>query len=160
MKRYIFIFILTIFVFITTYALSNGGEATIIVTKVALKYQGESDYRIYDISSMNFVFDPTSDTAEYGPTSIATLTDESNGLPSGVITEIKIYGTTYGPTVFYTNKWVGQQGNSYDTPDNAIDFLGSNIDLSTVKRKKVTVRFYGSPNGGDLGIATPAEENL
>lgn len=152
MKKAILIFTLLLFILQTSFVLSE--EITVPVTKVALKYQGETTYRQYDIPSVNFVFDNLNPPATYGPTSICTLTDEANNLPSGVITEIKLYGTVGDST-----GWIVSGGlPDPNSPDNAINWLGSNIDLSTIKRKKVTVKFYS--NGSATVTTTPSEENL
>jgi len=155
MKKCVFIYILMFFNLISTFVFCE--EITLTVTKIALKYKGESSYRIYDVPSTSIVINNKDINAAYGPTAVTTLTDESNGLIAGVITEIKYYATIQGEG----SGWLTIGGAMYATPDNATNWLSSSgyeLDLSTVKRKKITDRFYS--DGNDLVVTSPLEENL
>lgn len=159
MKKYLILFICVLTVLFLISENATGSEDTLPFTKVALKYQGETTYRQYDITSVNFTLDPRSNTATYGPTALAILTDESNSLPSGVITEIKFYATDI-PGGHAADGWLGNEA-TFATPDNALNFLGTaNVDLSTIMRKKVTVKFYGNSESGNVTMVSPVEENI
>jgi hypothetical protein len=158
-KLYIFLYLL-IFCILISNSVFAGSEVTDTVTKVALKYQGESYYRIYDISNANMTHNSESNTDAYGPGAIVTLTDESNSLPSGVITEIKYY-VIAGDSPSESG-WLMSSSDLTSTPDDAFNFLGSNLDLSTIKRKRVTTSFYGGQgiSSNEFVAATPSIENL
>lgn len=154
MKKYaFFIFLLTFIILSLASIFANGEEATFIIEKIALKYQGESSYREYDTTDAQWTLDGEDPDAAYGPYSVTILTDEANDLPSGVITEIKFYILNEGDRYWLKSNFAG------GTVEEANNFLGSSIDLSTIKRKKVTCKFYAEEGAG-LVTTTPAEENL
>lgn len=160
MKKILYIFIYLIIVFISIQKEIIAIETTDTVTKVALKYQGESNYRIYDISNTSITHDAESNTAAFGPGAIVTLTDEFNNLPSGVITGIKYFIVASDDPL--TSGWL--MPSSFLTADinDGFNFLGANVDLSTIKRKRITTRFYGGQGdqSNEFTAATPSEQNL
>lgn len=154
MKKYAFFIFLLTFIVLSSSIFPNG-IYTINISKIALKYEGESDYRQYDITSVAWSFNSDGVGADQTPVLISILTDEANSLPSGVITEIKLYGTVTGPGSF--SGWVKNNGTA-GTVAEAMNWLDSNVDLSTIKRKKVTCRSYAASNFPFP--TTHTEENL
>lgn len=151
MKKYFNIFIPIILILISTNVYANG-PFTALIKKVALLYEG-GDNREYEIVSKEMHFDHTDPAYHYGPDIITILTDESNGLPSGIITGIK-FKASMGPST----GWMRQNGTVSDNFGDGYNFLGSPIDLSTIKRKRVTVKFYAID--GLLHATTPGDESL
>ena len=155
MKQYFNIFIPIILILISTNVYCS--ELKILIDKVGVFYQGEPSPRIYSlIKKKEMTFDPSNSSAQYGPAPIAILADVSDGLPSGIIMGIKFKGGM-GPS----HGWMRQNGAVSDSFGDGYNFLGAPIDLSTIKRKKVTVKFYGNGENPALLIATtPGDKPL
>lgn len=151
MKKNLFILSL-LFAVISSLIVYAYAADTINVSKVYLKYQDGTE-KTYDITTATITADEGGSYSS-GPYNVCTLTDTDNSLPSGVITEIKLYGQIVGgPGSGWLNATLGQKVLVAD----GFNFLDANVDLSSIKRKKVTTRVRGD---GSLHALIPSEENL
>lgn len=143
MKRYLFLLIPLLFFIILLETHLNAQPVTI--NKIALRYEGGEPIE-YDIPDVEY------DPGSFEPTKIATLTDESNGLKAGVIGAVYCY-ITDGPN----SGWIQYNGTySPEINEDTVDWLnGKIIDLRTVKRKKVIIRWREGE-----GVLEPSEEEL
>jgi len=133
-------------------------DLPLAISKVALKYQGEDTYRIFEVDDGGVFHHDPSNNISLELDLIATLT-EADGLIEGVIVEIKWYGTYAGET-----GWCNRLLGTVAGVENGTNYLSSGItvDLTSVKRKKVTCRVYGGQgiDEDEMTVAPTVEDDL